>query len=260
MNVMLADNKNGQAPIDIKSSLKGPAYAQLAALIKQKIASGEYQPGAKIPAESVIGQTFGVAVMTVRQAIRVLVEQGLLRRVHGSGTFVCGPDWTRANFNMEGLLETLSDKDNIDIRIISAGIIEASPKAAGALGLQPGDMVVALVRLVSFKGLPFLLNKAHLIFDPKSPIVESELEASSLSGLFSGEGNSFIKKALLKLEPSILSPSQAEYLKASQTNPAFKIRYTFFGYNDSPVGSGWFMAPMGYMSFSAKIGVWDDED
>ncbi len=257
---MPTDTKNGSTPANIKSALKGPAYAQLAALLKQKIASGEYPPGTRIPAESVMGQTYGVAVMTVRQAIRLLVEQGLLRRVHGSGTYVCGPDWTRACFNMEGLLETLGDKENIDIRILSAGITGASPKAAAVLGLAPGDLIVILVRLVSYKGLPFMLNQAHLIFDPKSPIVESELEASSLSGLFSGQGNSFIKKALLKLEPCILSPSEAGYLKASQTNPAFKIRYTFFGYNDSPVGSGWFMTPMGYMSFSTKIGVWDDED
>jgi len=257
---MLSESKNTAGRAKLKSSLRGPAYAQLASLIKQKIAGGEYPPGTKIPAESVIGQTYGVAVMTVRQAIRLLVEQGLLRRVHGSGTFVCGPDWTQASFHLEGLMETLGDKENIDIRILSAGISEASPKAASALNLAVGEMIVVLVRLVSFRGHPFLLNKAHLIFDPKSPIVESELEASSLSGLFSGEGNSFIKKALLKLEPCILNASQAEYLKTSTTDPAFKIRYTFYGYDDRPVGSGWFMTPMGFMSFSTKIGVWDDEN
>ncbi|UQZ90163.1 hypothetical protein C4J81_13525 [Deltaproteobacteria bacterium Smac51] len=244
----------------IKSSLKGPAYAQLASLIKQKISSGEYPPGSRIPSESVISRTYGVAIMTVRQAIRLLSEQGILRRIHGSGTYVCGPDWTRASFNMEGLLDLLNDRESLDIRILDAGIVEARPKAAAALGLAEGEMIITLVRLVSHQETPFLLNKAYLIFDPKSPIVESELEASSLSGLFSGEGNSFIKKALLKLEPCILSPAEAEYLKTSETDPAFKIRYTFYGYNDLPVGSGWFMTPMNYMSFSTKIGVWDDED
>lgn len=244
----------------IKSSLRGPAYAQLAALIKHKISVGEYPPGSKIPSEAAIGQSHGVAVMTVRQAIRLLAEQGILRRVHGSGTFVCGPDWTRACFNMRGLLELLEDKDNLDIRILNAGIVEARAKAAAALKIKEGDMIVSLVRLVSYKGLPFLLNKAHLRFDSKSPIVESELEASSLSGLFSGQGNSFIKKALLQLEPCILSATEAGYLKSSQVDPAFKIRYTFFGYTDEPVGSGWFMTPMGYMSFTTKIGVWEDDD
>ncbi len=244
----------------LKSSLKGPAYAQLAAALKQQIASGEYPPGSKIPSETTIGQTYGLAVMTVRQAIRLLVEQGLLRRVHGSGTYVCGPDWMRASFQLEGLLEVLGDRENIDIRILEAGIIEASPAAATALEISPNANMVRLVRLVSFRGQPFMLNKAHLVFDPKVPIVESELEVSSLYGLFSGQGNSFIKKAQLKLDASILSETEADYLKISRTIPAFKIRYVFYGYDDRPVGSGWFMAPMGFISFSTKIGVWSDED
>jgi GntR family transcriptional regulator len=244
---------------NVKTSHKGPAYLQLASLIKRMIANGEYTPGSRIPAESILSRSYGVAVMTVRQAISLLAEQGLLKRVHGRGTFVCGPDWTRANFNMVGLLELLSDKDNIDIRILSAGISAARPKAAAALNLEAGAQVVQLVRLVSCRRRPILLNKVYLVFDPRSPIVESELEASSLSGLFSGQGNSFIKKAILKLEPSLLSSAEAAYLGIDAAAPVFKIRYIFYDYSDAPMGTGWFMAPVGNVTFSTKIGVWDEE-
>ncbi|MDR1545530.1 MAG: GntR family transcriptional regulator [Deltaproteobacteria bacterium] len=244
----------------VRSTLKGPAYAQLAQSIKSKIASGEYPAGARIPAETVIGRSYGVALMTVRQAVKVLVEQGLLRRLHGVGTFVCGPDWTKASFEMTGLLEFLRDRDNLDIRILSAGVEEAGEAGAAALGVAPEDLIVVLLRLVSRRGRPFLLNRARLIFDPKSPIVESELEVSSLYGLFSGQGNSYIKKASLGLDPAVPSPSEAERLGASASAPAFRISYTFFGYDDEPVGSGWFLIPSEVMSFSAKIGVWGDEE
>jgi GntR family transcriptional regulator len=256
---MQTETKDGLSPFNVKISRRGPAYLQLAALIKRRIANGEYSPGHRIPAESIISRSCGVAVMTVRQAISLLAEQGLLKRVHGRGTFVCGPDWTRASFNMVGLLEMLSDKDNIDIRILNAGIIEALPRAA-ALNLEPGAQIVNLVRLVSFRQRPILLNKAYLVFNPRLPIVESELEASSLYGLFSGQGGSFIKKALLKLEPCLLSASEAAYLGEGASAPVFKIRYTFFDFSDSPVGTGWFMAPVNNVAFSTKIGVWDDEE
>ena len=226
--------------------LRIPAYAQVAQSIKTKIANGEYPPGSRIPAETVIGQTYGVALMTVRQAIRVLVEQGLLRRIHGIGTFVCAPDWTRASFDMEGLIELLGDRPNLDIRILSAGIAEASPAAARALSVPVGEMVVVLRRLVSHKGRPFLLNRGYLIFDPNTPIVESEMEAASLYGLF--------------LEPAVLGPTEAARLELAQGVPAFRILYTFFGYDDRPVGSGWFLIPPSLLTFSARIGVWDDED
>jgi GntR family transcriptional regulator len=249
-----------QAPTARFSVLKAPAYAQVAHSIKSRIASGEYPPGTRIPAETVICQNHGVALMTVRQAIRVLVEQGLLRRIHGIGTFVCGPDWTKAAFEMEGLIDILGDRDNLDIRILSSGMIEASQAAAQALGVPVGEMVVVLGRLASHKGKPFLLNRAYLVFEPSSPIVESEMEASSLYGLFTGEGNSFIKKASLLLEPMVLDEAKAEFLLAVPHTPAFKIRYTFFGYDDAPVGTGWFVIPKGVMRFSTKIGVWDDDD
>jgi GntR family transcriptional regulator len=198
--------------------------------------------------------------MTVRQAIRVLVEQGLLRRSHGVGTFVCGPDWTRACFEMEGLIELLGDRPNIDIRILGAGMAEASPAAAEALALPVGEMVVVLRRLVSHKGRPFLLNWVYLAFEPNSPIVESEMEASSLYGLFTGEGNNFIKKASLRLEPTVLGANEAARLELGQGTPAFRILYTFFGYDDRPVGSGWFLIPPSVLNFSTRIGVWEDEN
>jgi GntR family transcriptional regulator len=242
------------------SLLRVPAYAQVAQAIKTRIATGEYPPGSRIPAETLIGQNFGVALMTVRQAIRVLVEQGLLRRIHGIGTFVCGPDWTRASFGMEGLIEILGDRPNLDIRILSAGITEASPAAAEALSLPVGEMVVVLRRLVSHRGRPFLLNRAYLAFDPNTPIVESEMEASSLYGLFTGEGNNFIKKAALTLEPTVLGRKGAGFLELGVGTPAFRILYTFFGYDDRPVGSGWFMIPPSILAFSTRIGVWDDDE
>lgn len=241
-----------------KETFKGPAYAQLAAIIKAMIASGEYQPGDKIPSESSISRSYGLSLMTVRQAVGLLVEQGLLRRVHGSGTYVCGPDWVRATFSLEGLLDLLHDRQGISIKILKAGIAAAKASAAQALGLMQGAPIVTLKRLVSHNGHPFLLNNAYLRFDPKSPIVESELEVSSLSGLFTGEGNSFIKKALLRVEPIRLSTQEAVYLKTDTEEAAFKIRYIFFDYTDSPVGSGWFLTPKTLVSLAAKIGVWDD--
>jgi GntR family transcriptional regulator len=244
----------------IKNSFKGPAYAQIATLIKQKIASGEYKPGCRIPTESLMSQTYGVAVMTVRQAVQILTEQGLLQKVHGKGTFVCSPDWTKASFNMEGLLELLTDRNNLNIRILKAEVVEATPKAAESLGIKAGDLIIILSRLASHKTRPILLNKAHLKFDPRSPVVESEMEASSLFGLFIGQGNGFIKKTVLKMEPCILTSSQAILLQTNQYLPVFKIRYIFFGYDDRPIGSGWFMTPMDYLAFTTKIGVWDDDD
>lgn len=241
-----------------REPVREPAYVRLAGAIKHMIASGEYQPGSKIPSELAISRAYGLSPMTVRQAVGILVEQGLLRRVHGSGTYVRRPDWIRANFTLEGLLELLHDGNGTSIKIIKAAMAKARAKAAVALEVNEGSPIITMMRLVSHAGRPFLLNRVALRFDPKSPIVESELEVSSLSGLFTGQGNGFIKKAKIEIEPCLLSPAEAAYLKVASLAPAFKINYIFYGYGDSPVGSGWFLAPKKAISLSAKIGVWDD--
>jgi GntR family transcriptional regulator len=159
---------------------------------------------------------------------------------------------------MAGLLEMLSDRANIDIGILKSGLAGAPPKVAAALNLEAGAQVVTLMRLVSYRRRPILLNKVYLVFDPRSPIVESELEASSLYGLFSGQGNSFMKKAILKLEPCLSSAAEAACLEMDAAAPVFKICYTFYDYSDSPVGTGWFMTPVSNAAFSTRIGVWDE--
>lgn len=65
-----------------------PVYIQLRESIKQKIQSGDYKPGSQIPSERELARIYGINRMTAKHAITSLVEEGLLYRMHGSGTYV----------------------------------------------------------------------------------------------------------------------------------------------------------------------------
>ncbi|MDR1111479.1 MAG: GntR family transcriptional regulator [Deltaproteobacteria bacterium] len=240
-----------------KDNDKTPAYLQLSQIIKKIIASGEFPPGAKLPSEAAIGKHYGLSTMTVRQAIGLVAEQGLLRRIQGSGTYVATPAWTQASFTWDGLMELLADRKNSSLTIVKAGIMEATPKVAENLRLHKGGKIIHLIRLVSHKEKPFLLNEALLKFDPQAPIVEAELELSSLSGLFTGEGSHYIKKTFLRVEPAALSQAEAHQLKTQEGETAFKIHYVFYDYKDQPLGLGWFLTPKKYITLTTKIGLWD---
>src|SRR4051794_27153720 len=68
-----------------------PIYVQLANLLRAKIEAGDWKPGERIPSENELTQTFGIARMTGRQVLEQLVDEGLLFRVPGKGTFVAQP-------------------------------------------------------------------------------------------------------------------------------------------------------------------------
>ncbi|MBL0124246.1 MAG: GntR family transcriptional regulator [Betaproteobacteria bacterium] len=63
-------------------------YAAIAERLRAAITAGRWAAGEPIPAETVLMQEFAVALGTMRQAIALLVNEGLLERRHGRGTFV----------------------------------------------------------------------------------------------------------------------------------------------------------------------------
>ncbi|MET7308596.1 GntR family transcriptional regulator [Streptomyces sp. NPDC005134] len=66
-------------------------YEQLATILDGKIRSGEYGPGTRLPGEMVLSQEFGVGSNTVRRALDILRERGLVVTVRARGTFVVDP-------------------------------------------------------------------------------------------------------------------------------------------------------------------------
>ena len=65
-----------------------PVYRQLATILRDAIERGDYPPGRSIPSESRLAQEHGLARDTVRKAIRILEDEGLVQPVQGRGVFV----------------------------------------------------------------------------------------------------------------------------------------------------------------------------
>ncbi|WED23769.1 GntR family transcriptional regulator [Vibrio sp. JC009] len=65
-----------------------PMYRQIADAIREKIGSGDYKVGEALPTEAQLREEFSVSRVTVRQALKLLIENGELESVQGSGTYV----------------------------------------------------------------------------------------------------------------------------------------------------------------------------
>jgi DNA-binding GntR family transcriptional regulator len=65
-----------------------PLWRQLAALLRERIISGELPAGRVIPSETTLSQEYGLARSTVVKALTALEDEGLIIRVQGRGTFV----------------------------------------------------------------------------------------------------------------------------------------------------------------------------
>lgn len=76
-----------------------PLYLQLAQIIRDDIESGVIKPGEKLPSEPELIKKFGVARMTIRNALSELVNEGLIEKHHGKGSF-CKSSFSKKNIDV----------------------------------------------------------------------------------------------------------------------------------------------------------------
>ena len=90
-----------------------PRYAQLADLLRQRVARGVWPLGHKLPSLDELVAQFGVARVTVRQAVDLLAREGLLSPQQGRGTFVTGQPaqdrWLRLETSLRDLADVYRD-------------------------------------------------------------------------------------------------------------------------------------------------------
>lgn len=89
-NLSMYNELGGRNMIDKNSPI--PVYYQLKEAIKAKISDGTWKVGDCIASERELSETYEVSRMTIRQALGELVQEGILRREKGKGTFVCEPE------------------------------------------------------------------------------------------------------------------------------------------------------------------------
>jgi GntR family transcriptional regulator len=145
-----------------------PLYIQVASVLRMRIQSGQWRIGEKISTLEELEREFEVARVTVRQAVDVLREEGLLQARQGLGTFVSKKNhdrhWVKLATNWNSLIDSL--KDNVPRRLIVER--DAPPPV---LGEQDGELASSYVKLRSVQYRnedPYSVVNLHLareVFD-----------------------------------------------------------------------------------------------
>ncbi len=246
-----------EIPQTINRDSYEPAYAQLVRLLRRQISSGQFRRGDQLPSEAAICNRYGVSPMTVRRAVNMLLDQGLVTTVQGRGTFVKGLELGSSTFDLDDFQKLFRDEERAKVQLLTTRIVPASEDVAHAMAIPVGRRVIYLRRLLLKNDDPILCHEEHLIYDPMRPIVEAEMDVTSLHGLFSGTGETDIKKGLLVIRSALLDEENASLLRVQPSTPAFRLEHTFFDFNDHPVSFGYFIFSSDRLNFSAKVGIWD---
>jgi DNA-binding GntR family transcriptional regulator len=236
-----------------------PSYAQLVRILQEQIAVGRLRPGDRLASESQLCEHHDVSRMTIRRAINILVEQGLVITKQGQGTFVKPMQFWAATFSLGQLQNLLSDERRIRIKILEASIKLARGRVTRKMAMKRGQRMLFIRRLILSQDKPIMYHREYLVYDPLRPVVESQLEVTSLRGLFEGTGNSFIKRSMLSIEATVLKNEEAQLLQAPVGTAAFNLEHLFYDFEDRPVSWGWFICPGANLRFTTIVGAYNKE-
>jgi GntR family transcriptional regulator len=137
-----------------------PKYLRIHAELRDRITSGQWPAGTSLPAQRDLAGEFGVSIMTLRQALQLLADDGLIAARHGSGTYVAA----RYEYDLGHLRSFAADLAaqgaEIRTRLLAAEIITPADEVSARLG-DPGQ-VLRLRRLRLAGGHPLIMQTSYL--------------------------------------------------------------------------------------------------
>lgn len=226
----MADEAVVQVVLDRASPV--PLYFQLAEQLTAAIADGQAHPGDLFENEVAMSERLGLSRPTVRRSIHHLVDQGLLVRRRGLGTFVASRRVHR-RASKGSLYEDLSMQGRSPSTKVLRHALEREPRAAEALDLDPETELLALERLRFADKEPLAIM--HNWLPPRhSDISEDALESRSLYSLLRDEGVGSVV-AHQSVSARLPTAEEQELLEISSSLPVIAVTRTAFEPTGAPV-------------------------
>jgi GntR family transcriptional regulator, histidine utilization repressor len=129
--------------------------SEIRAYVLQKLASGEWAPGERIPSETELTARFGASRMTVHHALKALSAEGWLRRVKGLGTFVAPPRGHVLHARLLDIRDEITGRGRVhSLQLLSRALRGASLQEAALFAVEPGAPLLHAVALHREDGRP----------------------------------------------------------------------------------------------------------
>jgi GntR family transcriptional regulator len=190
-----------------------PLYAQIADGLILRIQHGELAPGTRLPSERELSRQLGVNRMTLRQALQVLEDQGLLIRRQGDGTYVARPRIERAAGRLFPFTHGIRRRGYTPgARVVYFERRTAEATIARALNLPVGAWIYYSHRLRLINREPVMLERFALPLERFPTIERFDFTVRSIYEIMSTEYGVTISRARQSLEPVIATAYEAELL------------------------------------------------
>jgi GntR family transcriptional regulator len=233
---MVNGDSKSRFPNFITRTSRLPLHHQLYDLLRGKIRSGEWKEGQMIPAEPELINQYEVSRSVIRQVLNRLVNEGLIFRQQGRGSFVAERSLE------EGLSRIISFTEDMRQRgltpkthVLFAGLVPAPEVIAERLGIQAGDELARLERLRLANDEPMSIEETYLVHRYFPGVLNEDYAGISLRENLYLKYHVRINHARQVIRAVQASSEQARLLTTKGRTPLLFIERVSFSEQNQPV-------------------------
>jgi GntR family transcriptional regulator len=215
----------------VHARVTGPLHSRLETTLREMIQEGHLATGTILPGELEVAAQLGVSRHTVRHALGVLTNEGLLRRERGRGTTVVSatppPVIERSLSTFYAFAwETRARGATQRSYVLERQAVPADETFAKRLGVDPGTEIERIVRLRTADEDPLVFETAYLPRELSRVLDSRTLEQESIYDTLERRAGVRITSARESIRPIVLTRAAARLLRARTGAPAFLVERT----------------------------------
>lgn len=207
-----------------------PLYCQLANTIEDKITSGVWKTGDRIPSEQELGEQYGMSRITVRKAVEELERQGRVEKIQGKGTFVIGRSIVQNLGNLYSFTHEMERQGKVSsTRLLERRIEKASHRLSLNLGVEKGEDVIYVERLrCADHNQPIMLERAYFSAASYPFIMDIDLDTQPLYQTLEDSYGVHIDKAIERFKACELTPEECDKLECQPKQYGLLVKRTAY--------------------------------
>ncbi len=220
----------------MSEELNKPLYSRIQEYIAERILSGKLAPDEKIQSEREISEDLGVSRMTVRRAITELVNEGMLERKHGSGTYVARAKVTYEGWELANYVLAMQRRNIATAsQLLEFSEVVASRRLAEHLQIEIGNPIYRISMLRLANRVPVILERVFISCRRFPGLEEWDLEKTSINDLLIEAYHIKPGRISQTVEAVVASETVAQQLRVREGFPLLLLSRVIFAEQEAPV-------------------------
>ncbi|MCL5985572.1 MAG: GntR family transcriptional regulator [Actinobacteria bacterium] len=219
---------------------ENPLYIKVRDHIAEMITAGKLEPGQKLPSEHVLSDDLMISRTTLRDALKMLEESGLVKKEHGVGTFVRSTNIVRNSLEFNHSITQMIASMGMKPGTINEKVYEDKSDSyiSEKLLVSEGSPVIVVERIRTADGDPIVFSREYI---PKN-IVNCDISADeigeSLSLFLSERCNQLIAWTFTKIFPVIATKELSDVLGVQKGSCMIMMEQIDINLKDAPICFG----------------------